>query len=156
MESVRAYNMNLNELIHSEQGRTSVHDQNVVTNDNQKPTETENDVIALFDTVEDDGVFVDISPVWKQAAKKIDLRNATTSEVADLSATLFNEGAITFEDHINLSFQKDPLSAEKKDIIAFWNDQQEKVIQRGALHHELNDIIRIQSILAYVESLSSR
>ncbi len=153
MQSVRAYNMNLNELIHPEQSRTPVRDQNVVTNDNQKSLKIDNEVINLFNAKDDGGVFIDISPVWNRVAQKIDLHNATMSEVADLSATLFNEGAITFEDHINLSFQKDPFSTEKKDIIAYWNEQQERVIEQGAMHDELNDIIRIQSILGYVDSL---
>lgn len=153
MESVRAYNMNLKELIHLEQSRPQARDQNTVTNDNQKTLKVENSVVTLFDSANEEGVFVDISPVWQRVARKIDLHNATISEVADLSATLFNEGAITFEDHINLSFQKDPFNSDRTDVIAYWDDQQEKVIQRGALHHELNDIIRIQSILSYVDSL---
>ncbi len=153
MESVRAYNMNLKQLIQPHQEQETVQDQTVITNDNQEILKIDNDVLTLFDSADDGGVYVDISPVWKRVARKIDLRNATTSEVADLSATLFNEGAITFEDHVNLSFQKDPFSTEKTDILAFWEDQQERVIQRGAMHEELNDIIRIQSILGYVDSL---
>jgi len=153
MQSVRAYNLNLKELIHPEQSRNPVRDQSVVTNDNQKSPKIDKEVINLFNAKDDGGVFIDISPVWKRASQKIDLRRATMSEVADLSAALFNEGAITFEDHINLSFHKDPFSTDKTDIIAYWNEQQERVIERGAMHDELNDIIRIQSILSYVDSL---
>ncbi len=153
MESVRAYNMNLKELIQPLRDQERSQDPTVITNDNQKVLKVDNDLLTLIDSADDDGVYVDISPVWKRVARKIDLHNATTSEVADLSATLFNEGAITFEDHVNLSFQKDPFSTEKTDILAFWEDQQERVIERGAMHDELNDIIRIQSILGYVDSL---
>lgn len=153
MQSVRAYNMNLKQLIQPQQEQETVQDRTVVTNDNHEILKAEAEMTPLFDNAGDDGVYVDISPVWKRAARKIDLHNATTSEVADLSAALFNEGAITFEDHINLSFQKDPFSTEKKDILAYWDEQQERVIEQGAMHHELNDIIRIQSILGYVDSL---
>ena len=153
MNSVRAYNMNLKDLIYPELNHDHVRDHGVVINDHPKPPKANNDVTASGDMANDSSVQVDISPIWKQVAGSIDLKNATASEVADLSSALFKAGAITFEDHINLSFQKDESSDEKTDYIAHWQAEQQKATHRGAVHEELNDIVRIQSILGYVDSL---
>ncbi len=100
-----------------------------------------------------DGVYVDISPAWKEAAERIDVTNSTADEIAAISSILFNAKAITFEDHVNLSFQSDPTDEKKKNHINFWQHRQEDAINHGASRDELNDIIRIQSILNFVDSL---
>jgi len=154
MNSLRAYNMNLNELIHPEQNRNHVGDRGAVLNDNQKTLINDSTATQKTDAANTNSVQIDISPIWNEVAGQIDLRNATGNEVSDLSAALFQAGAITFEDHINLSFQKGAAD-EKKDFIAHWREQQEDALHHGAVHEELNDIIRIQSILGYVDSLQA-
>ena len=81
------------------------------------------------------------------------MKNATADEVATLSAALFKEGAISFEDHVSLSFAKKPDSDEKINFVDHWQERQEVAVRQGASHNDLNDIIRIQSILSYVDSL---
>ncbi|MBL4601150.1 MAG: hypothetical protein JKY84_00240 [Emcibacteraceae bacterium] len=153
MNSIRAYNMNLKELIHSEQNQNHAHNNGMVVSDTRKSQNTNNVVAQSKGASNENSVQVDIAPVWKQVSENIDLRNAAPSEVVDLSAGLFKAGAITFEDHINLSFQKDPLNDQKINVISYWQTEQENAIHRGAVHEDLNDIVRIQSILSYVDSL---
>lgn len=147
--------MNLNELIHPEQNRNHVHDRGTVLSDSEKTLIPDSSLSPKTDAANTNSVQVDISPIWSEVASEIDLKNATGDEVSDLSASLFQAGAITFEDHINLSFQKDTASDEKKNFLAHWQEQQEDALHRGAVHEELNDIIRIQSILGYVDSLNN-
>ena len=154
MTSIRAYNMNLKELIHPDLNQNSVQDHAALLNDNQKTLKAENSVPSNPAAANKASVQVDISPVWSEVAGSVDLKNATGTEVATLSDALFKAGAITFEDHINLSFQKDPATDERTDFIAHWQSEQENAIHRGAHHEDLNDIIRIQSILGYVDSLN--
>jgi len=153
MNSVRAYNMNLNELIQSSNNRELVRDQSPLLNDASKPAQIDENLVSANQNDAGDSVKVDISPVWKEAAGKINLESATVDEVAVLSSSLFNANAITFEDHINLNFQKSSNDGEKIDFIEYWKTRQEDAIHHGAAHSELNDIVRIQSILSYVDSL---
>ncbi len=157
MNSVRAYNMNLNELIrndsHNLDNLNTVRDQDRLSNETNPPLKADNDDVAPSSAGDKGGVHVDISPIWKEVAGKINLKSASGNEVSGLSAALFNAGAITFEDHVNLSFQDTSDADEKLDYIAHWQKRQEDAIHRGAMHEELNDIIRIQSILGYVDSL---
>ena len=154
MNSIRAYNMNLKELTQPELKQSSVKDHSVVLNDNQEILKAENTSLSQHDGVNAPSVQVDVSPIWSEVAGRIDLKNATGNEVATLSDALFNAGAITFEDHINLSFQKHQDNEDRTDYIAYWQSEQENAIHHGAHHEDLNDIIRIQSILGYVDSLS--
>lgn len=153
MNNVRAYNMNLKDLIFSDSSRSHVREQDALQNKSDKTLEAGNDVEATNAPAEAGSVQVDISPVWKEAAANIDLKNATANEVAALSASLYKAAAITFEDHVNLSFQQNSDSDEKINFISHWNERQESAISQGADHETLNDIIRIQSILGYVDSL---
>ena len=155
MDSIRAYNMNLKELIQPEPKQNLISEQAVISGKPLKRLKADNDINPVNRPANDSSVKIDISPIWRKVASNIDLKNATSSEVAKLSADLFNAGAISFEDHINLSFQKDPGNDEKFDVIAYWQHQQEDAIHHGAVHEELNDIIRIQSLLGYVDSLRS-
>lgn len=153
MNSVRAYNMNLNELIQPSNNRELIRDQSPLLNDVNKPAQIDDNLVSANQNDADDSVKVDISPVWKEAAGKINLGSATADEVAVLSTSLFNANAITFEDHINLNFQTNSKDGDKIDFIEYWNTRQEDAIHQGAAHSELNDIVRIQSILSYVDSL---
>lgn len=155
INSLKAYNMNLNELIQPEQSRNQAADRGAVLNDSPKILISESAGTLKTNAANINSVQVDISPIWYEVAGQINLKNATGNEVADLSSTLFQAGAITFEDHINLSFQKDPATDEKRNFLAHWQEQQEDALHRGAVHEELNDIIRIQSILGYVDSLDA-
>ena len=153
MNSIRAYNMNLNELIRNDD-HDRVEDQSQVSSGLRGIPKADNDDSSAITRVRDvDSVQIDISPIWKRVANDIDLRHATGNEVAELSSTLFEAGAISFEDHVQLSFIDGADVAEKTDFIAHWNGRQEDAIRQGAMHEELNDIIRIQSILNYVDSL---
>jgi hypothetical protein len=151
MNNVRAYNMNPNDLIKANSGLVDGH--NKVLKDAQKiimaGKEEKSDVsVSANDTVQ-----VDISPVWKNVASNINLKNATADEVASMSSVLFKANAISFEDHVSLSFQKNPLDDSRSNFIDHWAERQDTAVLQGAAHEELNDIIRIQSILSYVDSL---
>ncbi|WP_138379172.1 hypothetical protein [Luteithermobacter gelatinilyticus] len=103
-----------------------------------------------------------VSPVWQQVADRITVRHATPVEMIDLSRTLYNTGTISFEDHVNLSFQpeinadadNDPAAHEKKDFIALWEKKLETAVRQGADREELETIQRIQGILGYLDSLN--
>mgnify|MGYP006945858395 FL=1 len=146
--------MNLKELTQPDLKQNSVSDHSVVLNDNQKILKDKHNSRSEHEGVNASSVQVDVSPIWAKVADRIDLKNATGEEVATLSDALFNAGAITFEDHINLSFQKNQNDEGPTDYIAYWQTEQENAIHHGAHHEDLNDIIRIQSILGYVDSLS--
>lgn len=157
MNSVRAYNMNLNQLIKTDHNanHNNVRDHGFISGEQKPLLKADNDITPASATNVGGGVYVEISSIWQEVASEINLKNASSNEVADLSSSLFNAGAITFEDHINLSFQDSPDADEKTDIIARWQERQEDAIHQGAVHEELNDIVRIQSILGYVNSLKS-
>lgn len=153
MNNVRAYNMNLKDLIFSDSSRSHVREQDELQNKSGKTLKAGNDVDVVNASADTNSVQINISPIWKEAAGQIDLKNATPNEVAALSASLYKSSAITFEDHVNLSFQKNSDGDEKINFISHWNERQESAISEGADHETLNDIIRIQSILGYVDSL---
>lgn len=143
--------MNLNQLTKTD--HNNVRDHGVISGERKPHLKADNDVApARVDNV-GSGVYVEISSIWQEAADGIDLKNASSNEVAKLSSSLFNAGAITLEDHINLSFQDNQEVDEKTDFIARWQERQEDAIHQGAVHEDLNDIVRIQSILGYVDSL---
>ncbi|PCI34479.1 MAG: hypothetical protein COB54_01475 [Alphaproteobacteria bacterium] len=106
---------------------------------------------------------VAISNVWSRAARDIDVTNATPREMMTLSSALYTAGAISYDDHINLSFQPEvnldsplestPFSFERKDYIAQWHNKQDNVIRSGGDRYQIEETHRIQAILAYVDSL---
>lgn len=153
MNSVRAYNMNLNELIRNDD-HDRIEDQRQVSSGLRNIPKADNDDSRAIGRVSDaESVQIDISPIWQEVSFGINLRNASGNEVAKLSSKLFEAGAITFEDHIQLSFIDGADVEKKTDFIAHWKERQEDAIHQGAVHEELNDIIRIQSILGFVDNL---
>ncbi len=153
MNGIRAYNMNLNELIRNDD-RDQVQDQRPVSSGLKNFPKADNDDGGALSRVNDAlSVEVIISPIWQSVADNINLKNASGNEIAALSSSLFEAGAISFEDHIQLSFTDGADADEETDYIAYWKDRQEDAIRQGAVHEELNDIIRIQSILSYVDNL---
>ncbi len=106
---------------------------------------------------------VSISDIWHNVARDVDVRNATPMEIIALSSQLYDAGVISYDDHINLSFQPEvnldtpetskPFSHERKDYIALWQSKQENVIRFGGDRNEIEDTHRIQAILTYVDSL---
>lgn len=106
---------------------------------------------------------VSVSGIWARAAGEIDVRNATPREIMSLSRQLYDAGAISYDDHINLSFQPEinpdsvreskPFSHGRKDYIALWQQRGEKVIHSGADRNQIEETHRIQAILKYVDSL---
>ncbi|MBT5187825.1 MAG: hypothetical protein HOH19_00415 [Kordiimonadaceae bacterium] len=151
MNNVRAYNMNPNDLIKTNSGLVDNH--NTVLKDAQKIISSGKETKPEVSVSANDPVVVDISPAWQKVASNIDLKNANADEVASMSSALFQAKAISFEDHVSLSFQKNPLDDSKSNFIDYWSERQETAVLQGAAHEELNDIIRIQSILGYVDSL---
>ncbi len=107
------------------------------------------------------GDVVSISPVWREVASRIDPRNASPLEMIKLSQTLYDAGVITFEDHINLSFQPEVNADEgdneaartTKDFVALWQDKQNTALRQGADRAELEDLQRIQAVLGYIDSI---
>lgn len=108
---------------------------------------------------------VSISAVWADAARDIDVRDATPREILKLSNQLYQAGAISYDDHLSLSFQPDinldtpseskPFSHDKKDHIALWQAKEQNVIRFGGDRPQIEDTHRIQAILTYVDSLKS-
>ena len=145
--------MNINELVHKGGTQTEVDDNKSVSSEKARVHKTVNETISakpnLLGSVE-----VEISPIWQETANTIDLKNATADEVAEMSSKLFKAGAISFEDHVSLSFVKNPDNDEKINFISHWQERQEEAVLQGAAHDDLNDIIRIQSVLGYVDGLS--
>jgi len=105
-----------------------------------------------------------ISSIWQEVAANIDVRAATPLEIQDASQILYEGKAITFEDHVNLSFQPE-LNADnpvpgltgpndEKDFIEIWQQKQTTATRFGANREELESIQRVQSILNYIDSLS--
>ncbi len=106
---------------------------------------------------------ISISNAWQKVARNIDVRNASPRDIISLSSQLYNAGAISYDDHINLSFQPEinldsppeskPFSHEKKDYVDLWRTKQENVIRYGGDRTQIEDTHRIHSILIYVDSL---
>lgn len=106
---------------------------------------------------------VSVSGIWYKVARDINVRNATPREIISLSSQLYTAGVISYDDHINLSFQPeinpDSASADssfshnRKDYIALWQQRGEKVVRSGGDRSQIEDSQRIQSILKYVNSL---
>jgi len=106
---------------------------------------------------------VSISNIWQKVAQNIDVKNASPRDIISLSSQLYNAGAISYDDHINLSFQPEinldnpaqgnNFSHEKKNYIDLWRVRQENVIRFGADRTQIEDTHRIQAILTYVNSL---
>lgn len=106
---------------------------------------------------------VSISDAWLRVSRDIDVKNATPREIISLSSQLYKAGVISYDDHINLSFQPEvnldspkesmPFSHEQKDYIALWQSKQENVIRFGGDRTQIEDTHRIQAILNYVDSL---
>ena len=106
---------------------------------------------------------VSVSSIWHKVANDIDVRDATPREIIDLSSQLYEADAISYDDHLNLSFQPEvnldsaseskPFSHEKKDYRAIWQSKEQSVIRTGGDRSQIEDTHRIQAILAYVDSL---
>jgi len=153
MIGVRAYNMNINEIIHSGSKQNEVDEKPSISPEKARVYKT---VRETHNNQQEPEIFVkvDVSPIWQDVAGTIDLKNATADEVAVLSSKLFKAGAITFEDHVSLSFAKNPDDRKKINFINQWQDRQEEALRQGASHDDLNDIIRVQSILSFVDSFT--
>lgn len=106
---------------------------------------------------------VDISAAWKDVARDINVRNASPREIITLSGALYEAGAISYDDHLNLSFQPEvnldipnetkPFSHDRKDYLALWQEKQDNVVLIGGDRHQIEDTHRIHGILSYVNSL---
>jgi len=106
---------------------------------------------------------ISISDIWHDVARTIDVRHAAPREIIALSSQLYKAGAISYDDHINLSFQPEndqnspekskPFSHGKRDYIELWRSKQENVIRHGGDRNQIEDIHRIQAILIYIDSL---
>lgn len=151
MIGVRAYNMNINEIIHSGSKQNEIDEKPSISPEKARVYKTVNETLNNQEAPEK-FVKVDVSPIWQDVAGTIDLKNATADEVAVLSSKLFKAGAISFEDHVSLSFAKNPDDKKKINFINQWQDRQEEALRQGASHDDLNDIIRVQSILGFVDS----
>jgi len=153
MIGVRAYNMNINEIIHSGSKQNEVDEKPSISPEKARVYKT---VRETHNNPQEPEIFVkvDVSPIWQDVAGTIDLKNATANEVAVLSSKLFKAGAITFEDHVSLSFAKNLDDRKKINFINQWQDRQEEALRQGASHDDLNDIIRVQSILSFVDSFT--
>lgn len=151
MIGIRAYNMNINEILHSGSKQNEVDEKPSISPEKARVYKTVKETLNTNEGA-DKFVKVDVSPIWQDVAGTIDLKNATADEVAILSSRLFKAGAITFEDHVSLSFAKNPDDTKKMNFIDHWQDRQEEALRQGASHDDLNDIIRVQSILSFVDS----
>ena len=151
MIGIRAYNMNINEIIHTGAKQNEVDEKPSISPEKARVYKT------VIETLESEPktpefVKVDLSPIWQDVAGTINLKDATADEVAVLSSKLFKAGAITFEDHVSLSFAKNPDNDQKMNFIDHWQERQEEAVRQGASHDDLNDIIPVQSILGFVDS----
>jgi hypothetical protein len=145
--------MNINDLVHRGSNQNEVDDQKSVSPEKARVHKAINETVSA-EPSSSGFVEVNISPIWQEVASIIDLKDATADEMADMSSKLFKAGAISFEDHVSLSFEKNPDNDDKVNFINHWQDRQEEAVLQGAAHDDLNDIIRIQSVLGYVDSLS--
>ncbi|MCF8474133.1 MAG: hypothetical protein K9G26_05485 [Emcibacter sp.] len=106
---------------------------------------------------------VSVSGIWAKVAKEINVREARPGDIMTLSNALYKAGAISYDDHINLSFQPEinhdtpleskPFSHEQKDYIALWQTKERNVLRFGGDRQQIEDTHRIQAILTYVDSL---
>ncbi|PHZ85852.1 hypothetical protein [Paremcibacter congregatus] len=106
---------------------------------------------------------VSVSEVWEKAARDFDVRHATPRDIIALSRTLYKAAAITYDDHINLSFQPEdnadtpteskPFSHDRKDYISVWQNKLDNVVRSGGDRTQIEESQRIQAILIYVDSL---
>lgn len=116
---------------------------------------------ALTSSSEEDQVTV--SQAWGQVAGQFDVRNATPRDIITLSKSLYEAQAITYDDHINLSFQPEdnadtpteskPFSHDRKDYISVWQNKLDNVVRSGGDREQIEEHHRIQAILTYVDSL---
>lgn len=95
---------------------------------------------------------ITLSPIWGEVAVDIDVKRATSEEIAGLSKRLYEANAITFEDHVELSFNAD--GDQPKNFLDHWQSRQDSAVRYGAQREELEGLVRIQSILGFVDSLS--
>jgi hypothetical protein len=121
MNNVRAYNMNPNDLIKANSSLVDGH--NKVLKDAQKIIMAGKEEKADVSVSANDTVQVDISPVWQSVASNVNLKNASADEVASMSSVLFKAKAISFEDHVSLSFQKKPLDDSQSNFIDHWAER---------------------------------
>lgn len=108
---------------------------------------------------------VSISDVWAVAARDINVRDASPRDILRLSNQLYQASAISYDDHLSLSFQPEinldtqseskPFSHDQKDYIALWQAKEQNVIRFGGDRSQIEDTHRIQAILTYVDSLKS-
>lgn len=152
MIGIRAYNMNINEIIHTGDKQNEVDEKTSISPEKARVYKT------VIETLKSEPkapefIKVDVSPIWQDVAGTIDLKDASADDVAVLSSKLFKAGAISFEDHVSLSFAKNPDYDQKMNFIDHWQERQEEAVRQGASHDDLNDIIRVQSILGFVDSL---
>lgn len=127
----------------------------------QRSQEKEKTASTLEGAVSKDNISV--SDIWGKVAQNIDVREASPREIIDLSSQLYKANAISYDDHINLSFQPEvnldsdleskPFSHEKKDYIVIWQAKEQNVIRFGGDRNQIEDTHRIQAILTYVDSL---
>ncbi len=106
---------------------------------------------------------IDISHAWQDVARDINVRDASPREIITLSGVLYEAGAISYDDHLNLSFQPEinldvptetkPFSHDRKDYLALWQAKQDNVLLIGGDRHQIEDTHRIHGILSYVDSL---
>ena len=105
-----------------------------------------------------------VAGIWREVARNIDVREANPREIISLSSQLFEAGVISYDDHMDLSFQPEvnpdsneassvPFNHDKKDYIDLWQRKEQNVIRSGGDRNQIEDTHRIQAILAYVDSL---
>lgn len=94
---------------------------------------------------------VTLSPIWAEVAVDIDVKKATSEEIATLSKRLYEARAITFEDHVELSFNVE--GDQPQNFLDHWQARQDSAVRYGAQREELEGLVRIQSILGFVDSL---
>lgn len=95
---------------------------------------------------------VTLSPIWIEVAGDINVQDATSEEIAGLSKRLYSADAITFDDHVELSFNAN--GEQRQNFIDHWQSRQDSAVRYGAQREELEGLLRIQSILGFVDSLS--
>lgn len=106
---------------------------------------------------------ISVSDAWQNMAQTINVRDASPTEIIILSGKLYVAGAISYDDHLNLSFQPEinldtpsqskAFSHEKKDYVDLWKSKQDNVIRNGGDRHQIEDTHRIHAILTYLDSL---
>lgn len=151
MIAIIAYNMNINEIIYTGAKQNEVDEKPSISYEKARVYKT------VIETLESGSkapefVKVDVSSYWQNIAGTIDLKDTTADEVDVLSSKIHKAGAIIFEDHVSLSFAKNPDNDQKMNFIDHWQERQEEAVVQGASHDDLDDIIRAQFILGFVDS----